>query len=42
MQRLKKTSCNRPSDDNTVVPAPMRSAGNLYQRFGFVDYRNGE
>ena len=38
----KKTSRNRPSDDNTVVPATMRSAGNLYQGFGFVDHRNGE
>ena len=40
MLRLKKTSCNRPSDDNTVVPFKVCSAGNLYQGFGFADHWN--
>ena len=38
----KKTSCNRPPDDNTAVSAPMRSAGNLDSGFGSFDHRNGE
>ena len=42
MQRLKKTSRNRPSDDNTAVPVKVCAAGNLYQGFRSFDHRNGE
>ena len=38
----KKTSCNRPSDDNTAVPVKVRAVGNLNSGFGFADHRNGE
>ena len=38
----KKTSCNRPSNDNAIVPAKVRAVGDFDKRFGSFDYWNGE
>lgn len=38
----KKTSPNRPANDNAVVSAPVRAYGAFYPGFRFAYYRDGE
>lgn len=38
----KKNSCNRPPDDNTVIPAQVCPAWDIHQGFRLADHRNGE
>ena len=42
MWRLKKTSPDRPPDDNAAVPAPVRAAGDRHPGSGTADDRDGE
>lgn len=42
MRRLKKTSPNRPANDNAAVLAPVRAAGAFYPGSGSAYYRDGE
>ncbi len=39
---IKKTSPNRPANDNAAVPAPVRAAGAFYLESESAYYRDGE
>ena len=38
----KKTSCNRPRNDNSPVSSPVCAAGDFHPGSGSADYRDGE